>query len=45
VFLTTGGTGRFSGATGGGVANGTLDLVTGRSDGLLLRGTISRPNR
>jgi hypothetical protein len=45
VFLLTSGTGRFSGATGGGGANGTLDLVTGRADDLLLRGTISRPNR
>ncbi len=45
VFVITGGTGHFAGATGGGAATGTLDLVTGESNDLLLKGTISRPNR
>lgn len=44
VFVLTGGTGRFTGATGGGLATGTLDLVSGESNDLLLKGTISRPN-
>ena len=45
VFRITGGTGRFSEATGGGVATGTLDFVTGEGNDLLLKGTISRPHR
>lgn len=45
VFVTTGGTGRFAGATGGGVATGTLDLITGEASDLVLRGTISRPKK
>ena len=44
VFVITGGTGRFSGATGGGVATGTLDLVTQEANDFVMRGTISRPN-
>jgi hypothetical protein len=44
VFKVTGGTGRFAGATGGGLATGTLDLTTGEANDLLLKGTISRPN-
>ena len=45
VFVVTGGTGRFVGATGGGAATGTLDFVTGEANDLLLKGTISRPNK
>ena len=45
VFVVTGGTGRFAGATGGGNASGTLDFVTGEANDLLLKGTISRPHR
>ena len=44
VFVITGGTGRFSGATGGGVATGTLDLTTQEANDFVMRGTISRPN-
>ena len=45
VFVLTGGTGRFVGATGGGGATGTLDFVTGEANDLVLRGTISRPHQ
>ena len=45
VFVITGGTGRFAGATGGGNATGTLDFVTGEANDLLLKGTISRPHQ
>jgi hypothetical protein len=45
VFVITGGTGRFVGATGGGGATGTLDFVTGEANDLLLKGTISRPHK
>ena len=44
VFVFSGGTGRFAGATGGGSATGTLDLITGEANDLFLKGTISRPN-
>jgi hypothetical protein len=44
VFVITGGTGRFSGATGGGVATGSLDLTTFEANDFVMRGTISRPN-
>jgi hypothetical protein len=44
VFVITGGTGRFTGASGGGAATGTLDFVSGEANDLLLKGTISRPN-
>src|ERR1017187_5157789 len=43
VFSITGGTGQFTGATGGVAATGTLDLSSGESNDLLLKGTISRP--
>jgi hypothetical protein len=44
ITTTTGGTGRFAGATGGGAATGTVDLVTGQATDLLIKGTISQPN-
>ena len=44
ITTTTGGTGRFAGATGGGVATGTVDLVTGQASDLVIKGTISQPN-
>jgi hypothetical protein len=45
VFMITGGTGKFAGSTGGGTASGTLDFATGEANDLLLKGTISRPNK
>lgn len=44
VFVITGGTGRFSSASGGGVATGNLDLTTQEVTDFVMRGTISRPN-
>jgi hypothetical protein len=38
LFQLTGGTGRFSGAIGGGIATGTLDFTTGETNDLLLKG-------
>lgn len=44
AFLITGGTGRFSGASGGGTATGTLDLTTGIASDFVMTGKITRPN-
>jgi hypothetical protein len=44
VFVITGGTGRFSGANGGGVATGNFELTTQEVSDFVMRGTISRPN-
>jgi hypothetical protein len=44
LYQITGGTGKFQGATGGGICTGTLDFISGQANDLLMKGTISRPN-